>query len=79
MAVNLAYCENAFVQNWVTETEQIKMRRILNKNEFIQVSFFLLKIWQIYKKDFYFIGWIVKMKGTLTPNLKFPFVVHHNK
>jgi hypothetical protein len=27
----------------------------------------------------YFIGWRVKIYGILTPNLKFPFNVHHNK
>lgn len=84
MAVNLAYCENALVQNCVTDTEQIKINRILNKNEFIQVSFFLY-IKKFKKKSisyfiiFYFMGWIVKINGTLTPNLKFPFVVHQSK
>ena len=55
MEVNLAYCENALVQNCVTDTEQIKIKRILNKNEFIQVSFFLsIKNFQMFLNFLFF-------------------------
>lgn len=66
MSVLLVYSLKQYVQNCIIATELISNSVMLNRNEFIHVSLI-------------FIGCIVTMRGILTPTLKVPFCVHHNK